>query len=252
MYISAVLFLNLVFILLFVRDPDVIRDFVRSSSDVWRAMRDKLRAFMAELYTSFMKSGNGPRLGLLFAALPVGSMALNYAILGTIKVDIGLTQSQNAEISIYNTLAAGVGCLVGGWFAQRFGVKRMLALFLASTAIPTATLAMQIDTVGLEHVALRDFYAIVIAHGAIYGMTFGAHKAVFMGMTNPAVGATQFTAFMAMGNVAIVYSNLWQGYVAEWHGYATVLYLDALFMLVPLAMIPFLRDREPQAAPAIA
>lgn len=252
MYISAALFLNLVFILLFVRDPDVIRDFVESSSNVWRAMRDKLRVFMGELYTSFMRSGNGPRLGLLFAALPVGSMALNYAILGTIKVDIGLTQSQNAEISIYNTLAAGIGCLVGGWFAQRFGVKRMLALFLAATAIPTVTLAMQIDNVGLEQLALRDFYAIVIAHGAIYGMTFGAHKAVFMGMTNPAVGATQFTAFMAMGNVAIVYSNLWQGYMAEWHGYATVLYLDALFMLVPLAMIPFLRDREPQAAPAIA
>ena len=251
-YISIALFLNWLFILFFISDPDVVKNFVRKSGDLMQQMREQLKTFFRELYTSFTKSGNGPRVGLLFAVLPVGSMALNYAILGTIKVDIGLTQSQNAEISIYNTLAAATGCLIGGWLAQRFGVKRMLAVFMGATAIPTALLAMRIESVGLEQVPLRDFYTIVILHGAIYGMTFGAHKAVFMGMTNPAVGATQFTAFMAMGNVAIVYSNLWQGYIAQWHGYATVLYLDALFMLVPLAFIPFLKDREPSPAPATA
>ena len=40
--------------------------------------------------------------------------------------------------------------------------------------------------------------------------------------------------------------------LAERYGYATVLYLDALVMLVPLAMIPFLKNREAQAAPALA
>jgi PAT family beta-lactamase induction signal transducer AmpG len=252
MYISGALFLNLLFILFFIRDPGVVHGVIAKGGDVLLRVREEIVKFVRELYTSFLMSGNGPRIGLLFAALPVGSMALNYSILGTIKVDIGLTQSQNAEISIYNTIAAGIGCLVGGWLAQRFGVKRMLAVFLAATAVPTAGLAMQIEAVGLEQLALRDFYAVIIAHGAIYGMTFGAHKAVFMGMTNPAVGATQFTAFMAMGNLAIVYSNLWQGYVAQGHGYSAVLYLDALFMLVPLTLIPFLKDREPTAVPALA
>jgi predicted MFS family arabinose efflux permease len=57
---------------------------------------------------------------------------------------------------------------------------------------------------------------------------------------------------MAMGNVAISYSNFWQGIVAERYGYATVLYFDSLFMLVPLAVIPFLRNREPEPVPAVA
>ena len=128
----------------------------------------------------------------------------------------------------------------------------MLAVFFVGTTVPTLLLANQIAAIGLEQVALHTFFGVIISHGLIYGMTFGAHKAVFMGMTNPAVAATQFTAFMAMGNLAISYSNFWQGLVAERYGYATVLYLDALVMLVPLAMIPFLKNREAQAAPALA
>lgn len=247
LYVSGALFLNWLFIVFFVADPDVLRGAVQKSGNVIKSVGAKIWSFLTELYSSFFRSGNGPRIGLLFAVLPVGSMALNYAILGTIKVDIGLSQTQNAEITLYNTLAAAGGCILGGWLAGRFGVKRMLALFLASTAVPTVVLAMQITSHGLAQVSLQSFYAIIIAHGLIYGMTFGAHKAVFMGMTNPAVAATQFTAFMAMGNVAIVYGNIWQGHVAQQFGYATVLYADALFMLVPLLIIPFLQDRQAAA-----
>lgn len=252
MYISGTLFLAWLFIVFFVTDPGVIRDAVHKSGNVLREVRTKVWSFLTELYISFFRSGKGPRIGLLFAVLPVGSMALNYAILGTIKVDFGLSQAQNAEITLYNTLAAAAGCVVGGWLAHRFGVKRMLATFLAATALPTVVLAMQIANQGLAQVSLHSFYSIIIAHGLIYGMTFGAHKAVFMGMTNPAVAATQFTAFMAMGNLAIVYGNIWQGHVAQQFGYATVLYLDALFMFVPLLIIPFLQDRQTEAAQADA
>ncbi len=75
-------------------------------------------------------------------------------------------------------------------------------------------------------------------------MCFGTHAAVFMGMTNPAVAATQFTTFMAMGNVAISYTNYWQGVFAERFDYALVLYVDALLIVPPLLLIPFLRTRE--------
>jgi PAT family beta-lactamase induction signal transducer AmpG len=65
-----------------------------------------------------------------------------------------------------------------------------------------------------------------------------------MGMTNPAVAATQFTAFMGMSNLAISFGNYWQGIVAERMGYATVLYADAAIALLVICVIPFLRSRE--------
>ena len=47
-----------------------------------------------------------------------------------------------------------------------------------------------------------------------------------------------------MSNLAVSYTNFWQGQVAEAVDYAMVLYMDAAIVLLPLCLIPFLRNRE--------
>ena len=244
MYISSLLMLNLLFIVLFVKDPDAKSTVVERSGSVLGKFARELKSFLHELYVSFFKSGRGPKVGLLFSVLPVGAMALGYATLGTIQVDYGLVETQIAEISIYNTIFGAVGCLIGGVLGDRFGIKNMLALFYVLTIVPTLVLATQISSVGLEAVSIQLLYGVIMAHGFIYGMAFAVHAAVFMGMTNPAVAATQFTAFMAMSNLAVSAANYWQGIVAQRVDYAMVFYVDSLLMLVPLIIIPFLRNRD--------
>lgn len=94
---------------------------------------------------------------------------------------------------------------------------------------------------------LNLLYGVIITHGLFFGIAFGVRNAIFMGMTNPAVAATQFTAFMGMGNLAISMGNYWQGIVAERFDYAAVFYLDSLFVIISLLIIPFLRNREESA-----
>ena len=244
MYISCLLMLNLLFVIIFVKDPAATSTGVERKSDVLGSFARELKSFMHVLYVSFFRSGRGPKIGLLFSVTPVGAMALAYATLGTIQVDYGLAETQIAEISVYNTICAALGCLIGGLLADRFGIKKILALSYVLTTVPTLVLATQISSIGLESVSIQLLYGVIIAHGLTYGMTFAANAAVFMGMTNPAVAATQFTAFMAMTNLAISMANYWQGIVAERVDYATVFYLDSLFVLIPLMIIPFLRNRE--------
>jgi PAT family beta-lactamase induction signal transducer AmpG len=251
MYISSLLVLNLLFVVFFVKDPDATSTVAESKSNVLGRFTRELRSFLHELYVSFFKSGRGPKVGLLFSALPVGAMALGYAILGTIQVDYGLVERQIAQISVYNTVCGALGCLVGGLLGDRFGIKKMLALFYVLTIVPTLMLATQISSVGLEAVSIQLLYGVIMAHGFIYGMAFAVHAAVFMGMTNPAVAATQFTAFMAMSNLAISMGNYWQGIVAERIDYAMVFYVDSLLMLIPLMVIPFLRNRQEGDDPAL-
>ena len=244
MYISCLLMLNLLFVIIFVKDPAATSTGVERKSDVLGSFARELKSFLHVLYVSFFRSGRGPKIGLLFSVTPVGAMALAYATLGTIQVDYGLAETQIAEISVYNTICAALGCLIGGLLADRFGIKKILALSYVLTTVPTLVLATQISSIGLESVSIQLLYGVIIAHGLTYGMTFAANAAVFMGMTNPAVAATQFTAFMAMTNLAISMANYWQGIVAERVDYATVFYLDSLFVLIPLMIIPFLRNRE--------
>ncbi|MBT8100487.1 MAG: MFS transporter [Gammaproteobacteria bacterium] len=242
-FVSLLMAVLLLFALLFIRDPEAVtrEPAAPQAQRVLGAITD----FFRQLYIGFVRSGRGPLIGLAFAALPVGAQALAYALLGTLQVDIGLEQASIAQISVFNTVAGALGCLAGGFLGSRFGMKRMIALFYILTAVPTLYLALRIDAVGLAGVSIMAFYACVVAHGFLYGSGFALRPAIIMGMTNPAVAATQFTAYMALGNIAISFGNYWQGIIAERLGYSAALYLDALLIILALLLIPFLRNREP-------
>lgn len=244
-FVSVLLLANLAFVLLFVRDPGV-RPATRHMPGFLQALVAKLVGFVKEVYVSFWKSGPGPILGTVFSLLPCGAMALAYALLATMQVDFGLSTNQIASLQVWNTIAAAAGCLIGGMLADRYGVKRIVASGFAFTALITFGLAAQISQHGLTGVSQSYFFGTVLWHGFFFGTAYGSRNAIFMGMTNPAVAATQFTAFMGMSNMAISFGNYWQGTLAESMGYATVLYIDAAVALLVIGLIPFLREREIQ------
>ena len=246
MYVSVALFLNLLFILFFVTDPHVRQTQRTTRPDVLRRFLSELRDFSVELYKSFLKSGKSPKLGIIYALLPFAPFALSYATFSTIQVDYGLPDSEIAELTTLATIAGGIGCLIGGFLGDKFGIRKMLGAACVASTIPTLLLAWQISNVGLASVSPDLFEGTILAYSLIFGMAFALSVAVFMGLTNPIVAATQFTGFMALKNLTISYSNYWQGIVAETMDYAVVLYLDSAIMLIPLMILPFLKSRQEQ------
>lgn len=243
-FVSGLMLANLIFILLFIQDPEARKPEKPRVVGSFAHFIGTLGQFVRNLYTGFVESGSGPKVGLFFALLPVGAMALGYAILGTLQVDYGLSQTQISGLAFTTSALTGIGCVVGGFLANRFGIRKMLALFYVLTTLPTIFLAYEISALGLTSIPLQTFYAVILSYGFIYGLGFGVHAAVFMGMTSPAVAATQFTAYMALTNVAISIGNLWQGVVAERFDYSLALYIDAALVVIALAVIPFLSNRE--------
>ena len=51
-----------------------------------------------------------------------------------------------------------------------------------------------------------------MSYAVFQGLMYGTRSAIFMDVTNPAVAATQFTAYMAMMNLAIAYSATLAGH----------------------------------------
>jgi len=244
MYVSALLFLNLLFIIFFVKDPDVVHAVPKPLDGVLHRFATSIREFAKALYAGFIKSGRGPKLGLVYALLPFATFSLAYATLSTIQVDYGLSDEQIAKLTIYNTIASAIGCIIGGMLGDKFGLKKTILISCPITALPTLYLALQISQAGLASIPVEIFYSCLVLHGLLFGMAFALTISIFMGMTSPIVAATQFTAFMAMRNVAITYTNYWQGVVGERMDYSAVLYADSALLVLSLLVLPLLRSRE--------
>jgi len=200
-------------------------------------------------------------IALIFAALPAGAYGLGLALQSTLGVELGMSSSQVATLNVITTLVNAGGCIAGGWLSDRFGRRRMLALFVASMSIPTLYLAMIMQRHGWimpvdptladrpvpDAAILTAFWAASIVYGLCNGLMYGTRSALFMDVTTPAVAATQFTAYMAILNSVISYSALWQGRAVERWGYPITLAIDGVIGVVGLVLLPMmtLRRRAP-------
>jgi PAT family beta-lactamase induction signal transducer AmpG len=249
-YVSLLMLTVLLFTLFFVKDPKVASAVAQKSAEVWGRFKSTLKNFLSELYIGFFKSGSGPMVGVCFALLPYGAMALAAAISSTLQVDIGMSDGEIAQLNIYATILSAFGCILGGWLADKLGRRKMLAAFYSMTILPTLYLAVTLGgEQGLEGLTIQQYSVAALAFYLFMGMHYGTSAAIFMGLTNPAIAATQFTGFMALRNLTISYTNIWQGTAVDAWSYSTVFYIDAALAFVPILVIPFLADRKSKITP---
>jgi PAT family beta-lactamase induction signal transducer AmpG len=250
LYVSGLLLAVWLFTLFFVKDPTAVSRVAEKSAEVWKKFKESLLGFLRELHVGFFKSGSGPMVGVFFALLPFGAMALSAAVSTTLQVDIGMSDGQIAQLNIFNTVTAGLGCVVGGWLADHLGHRKMLATFYSMTIIPTLYLAIMFSgDAGIGAVSVSQYFVASVAFSACMGMHYGTSAAIFMGLTNPVVAATQFTGFMALRNLTITYTNVWQGAAVDRWDYGTVFYIDAALAILPVLVIPFLAERKTTEVP---
>jgi len=90
-------------------------------------------------------------------------------------------------------------------------------------------------------VLITALWVATLTYGVALGLMYGTRSAIFMDVTNPAVAATQFTAYMALLNLNIAYSATWQGIAIEAIGYPQTMLIDAIFGLACLLLLPWIR-----------
>jgi PAT family beta-lactamase induction signal transducer AmpG len=211
----------------------------------------RLKRFLADLYQGFFRSGTGPLIAVALAILPQGAVALGLALGTTLQVDIGMSEEQIAGLSLLSSIAAALGSVAGGWISDRVGHRRSLAAWYALTMVPTLYLAWRLlGPGGVGGVGVRRFLVVSIAFSVASGLQYGTGNAVFMTLSSRTVAATQFTGYMALKNLALTYSNLWQGRRAAAHGSARPLFIDALFAIVPIVLLPWVRAPRGRAGEA--
>src|SRR5690606_26501601 len=96
--------------------------------------------FIRDVFRAF-SSSRAAWIGLIFALLPGGAYALSLALQSNLAVELGLHDSDIAKLALASTVISAVCCVIGGWLSDRFGRRKMLALFYVGTAIPGFVLA---------------------------------------------------------------------------------------------------------------
>jgi MFS family permease len=223
----------------------------------------ELKLYLATAFKSVL----GSRVAvaaLVLALLPAGAYALNLALQSNLAVELGFTDDQVGYLSAASTVTGALGCVCGGWLSDKLGRRKALTIYILLMAVPNVVLAVTMYKHGWimpidprmpnrptpAPALVTVFWAGTLAYTLFNGLMYGARSALYMDVSNPGVAATQFTAYMAMMNLVISYSAIWQGKsVVKW-GYPTTLAIDAVFGLVCLAVLPFTVTRAPYARPA--
>lgn len=224
----------------------------------------RIRGFALDSLRAFVGT-RGAKVGVLFALLPAGAYALGLALQSNLAVELGLDDRNIGLLNLWSTILSALGCVAGGWLSDRFGRRRMLALYLVGTAIPTLVLAYAMRNAGWimpvdprapdrpfpPEALVAMFWAMTLAYSVFQGLMYGTRTALFMDVTDPKVAATQFTAYMAMLNLVISYTATWQGAALARWGYPVTLTLDSVAGLAGIALLPFMTARraEPSEAP---
>jgi PAT family beta-lactamase induction signal transducer AmpG len=219
----------------------------------WAQAASQMRQYTVQAFESFLGS-RGAFSGVFFAILPAGAMSLALALQTTLSVELGMGDDEVATLALLSTLISGSFMVLGGLISDRLGRRRTLALYIALMSLPVLYLAFVLHQAGYIWARtpgsppmpelIQHLWVATLLFNVAMGLMYGTRSAVFMDVTNPRVAGTQFTAYMAMMNLAIAFSATWQGVAIEALGYPKTLLIDATLGLACLLLLPWMKARR--------
>ncbi len=213
----------------------------------------EMHTFAINAFRSFLGS-RGALAGLFFSLLPAGAISMGIIIVREVGVGIGMTDTELAKINATSSAVGAGFCVFGGYLSDRFGRRRMLSLFILLMSLPVLYFAMELQRVGWIMPTPAGeprpeappglgmaLWIAALSYSAFQGLMYGTRSAIMMDVTNPIVAGTQFTAYMALANLAIAFSSTWQTIAIGIFGYPKTMLIDAILGCVCVALIPLLR-----------
>jgi MFS family permease len=209
------------------------RETARHASDEER-VRDRLRGTLHRLEVAFRSRTTW--FGLLFAAIAGAGFEAVGAVAGPFMIDRGLSSDDIGGLFAMNAvIAMAAGALVGGYVADRYGKRAAVSVFLmlvVACTVGIAALDFWFSGQAIQWVTpgMTLFYFCV-------GLFTSSSYALFMRMTDPALGATQFSAFMGATNGCESWSAFTVGKAIPVIGYPAAFVFMGMLSLAALPLI---------------
>ena len=162
-----------------------------------------------------------PLFTIVLVCSPIGAAAMNNlwsAVASDWRVDANTVA---LVTGLLNGAISAVGCVVGGWLADRVG--RWWAYFGSGTALALVAIIMAATP------RTPAIYALgVLAYSFFGGVAYAAFSAVVLFAIGRGAASTKYATLSSLGNLPVVYMTAANGWVHDRFGTASMLWTDAL------------------------
>ena len=151
--------------------------------------------------------------------------------------NLGWTDTEYVAVTGGSAVIAGIlGTLMGGIIADRYGARRIASLFAVLTGLSIFTIALA-EPLWENRRIMWWLIVIYPFFGAAMGISL---ISLFMNVTWPKVGATQFTLYMAMLNFGALFGLKMAGYFEANFDYTTTIMIGGTCQLLIAFVLPFI------------
>ncbi len=184
--------------------------------------------------------------GLLFALFSAAGFEAVGAVAGPYMIEKGISGEQvGLFFAIPVVIGMLGGALLGGYVSDRIGRKRAVAMFLILFVINIAAISANDILFANE----LKWMVIALFSGLYFciGMFTSSSYALFMDITNPQLGATQFSAYMGVTNACESWSTFAVGKLNASYGFPSAFLAMGAVSLLSLPLLKFLspfRERK--------
>lgn len=186
------------------------------------------------------------RVGLTFALVAAAGFEATGQLAGPFLIDRGVAAASIGVffgvLVIASMLAGG---LAGGLLSDRWGRIESAATGLVGFVVTIAVLSFVDLRGGADPTTLMGALTVMYL---FVGLFTTSSYAIFMDLTHPRLGATQFSAFMAATNACESWSAWSGGIIVATHGYPTAFLLTAGVSLLGLPLLHLMRRIRPSVA----
>ena len=170
-----------------------------------------------------------PLFTIVLVCSPIGAGAMNN-LWSAVAPDWQAGPDRVALVTgILNGVVSAIGCLMGGWIADRVG--RWWSYFGSGVAIALVAVVMAVAprTPG-------SFTAGVLVYSLFCGMAYAAFSAVVLFAIGRGAASTKYATLSSLGNIPVVYMTALDGWVHDRFGNAWMLVAEAIAGLVCVAL----------------